>query len=122
MISRIRHVSVPVSNQERALSFYTEVLGFEVVTDEPQDDGSRWIELRLPSTETSVVLFEVDASSFQGHPSNVVYGTDDIYKTYRMLDEHGVSFTQPVVETHWGAYARFLDPEGNEFVLAMDDT
>jgi catechol 2,3-dioxygenase-like lactoylglutathione lyase family enzyme len=51
MIKAIKFVSVPVRDQERALSFYTKLMGFEVLTDQPHDDTRHWIELGLPRGE-----------------------------------------------------------------------
>ncbi len=44
MISHIKFVSVPVRDQNRALDFYTEKLGFTIITDQPFDEKQRWIE------------------------------------------------------------------------------
>ncbi len=41
-------MSVPVRDQDAALRFYTEKLGFKVATDQPMGDGKRWIELLIP--------------------------------------------------------------------------
>jgi catechol 2,3-dioxygenase-like lactoylglutathione lyase family enzyme len=60
MIKQIKFVSVPVADQDRALDFYTEKLGFTIITDQPFDDRRRWIELRVPKAETRVVLFTTD--------------------------------------------------------------
>ena len=57
MIKQIKFVSVPVADQNRALDFYTEKLGFTIITDQPFDEKQRWIELRIPKAETRVVLF-----------------------------------------------------------------
>src|SRR5437870_7469594 len=57
MIKQIKFVSVPVADQDRALDFYTEKLGFTIITDQPFDEKQRWIELRVPKAETRVVLF-----------------------------------------------------------------
>src|SRR5436309_14273664 len=57
MIKGIKFASVPVSDQDRALAFYTEKLGFAVATDQPFTDKQRWIELRIPGAATGLVLF-----------------------------------------------------------------
>ena len=54
MIRQIKFVSIPVRDQNRALSFYTEKLGFTIITDQPFDEKQRWIELRIPKAETRV--------------------------------------------------------------------
>ena len=46
MIKRIKFVSIPVADQKRALDFYTDKLGFTIITDQPFDEKQRWIELR----------------------------------------------------------------------------
>ena len=52
MIKGVKFVSIPTRNQDEALRFYTEKLGFRVVTDQPFDDKQRWIELRIGSSES----------------------------------------------------------------------
>ena len=54
MIKQIKFVSIPVADQNRALDFYTEKLGFTIITDQPFDEKQRWIELRI---ETGVTRF-----------------------------------------------------------------
>ena len=48
MIKQVKFVSIPVEDQDRALDFYTEKLGFTIITDQPFDEKQRWIELRVP--------------------------------------------------------------------------
>ena len=57
MIRGIKIASIPVHNQDAALKFYTEKLGFKVVTDQPFDGKQRWIELLIPGAETWIALF-----------------------------------------------------------------
>src|SRR5881392_2146823 len=57
MIKHLKFVSIPVRDQNRALEFYTEKLGFTIITDQPFDGKQRWIELRIPKAETRVTLF-----------------------------------------------------------------
>ena len=47
MITHLKFMSIPVADQDRALKFYTEKLGFKVATDQEMGPGRRWIELRL---------------------------------------------------------------------------
>src|SRR5437588_9231946 len=57
MIKQIKFVSIPVADQNRALDFYTEKLGFTIITDQPFDKQQRWIELRIPKAETRLARF-----------------------------------------------------------------
>ena len=58
MLRAIDIVSIPVHDQDAALKFYTEKLGFKVATNQYFGDGKqRWIELLIPGAETRVALF-----------------------------------------------------------------
>src|SRR5215470_9687488 len=49
VITHVKFVSIPTRNQDDALAFYTEKLGFKLITDQPHGDNQRWIELRIGS-------------------------------------------------------------------------
>ena len=55
-ITRIGRVILPVSDQDKALEFYTGTLGFEVVADMPFGDGNRWLEVAPPGAEARIAL------------------------------------------------------------------
>lgn len=119
MIKQIKFVSVPVADQNRALDFYTEKLGFTIITDQPFDETQRWIELRVPKAETRVVLFTSAADKDRvGTFMGISYVCDDIEQTYKELSERGVEFDGPPKKEPWGTYATFKDSEGNSFVLS----
>jgi len=116
MIKGIKFVNIPVSDQARALAFYTEKLGFAVATDQAMGPaGQRWIELRIPGAETRVSLFTPP-----GHEDRV--GTfvplslwaDDVEGTYETLKARGVEFTAPPKKEPWGTSVIFKDPDGNQ--------
>jgi catechol 2,3-dioxygenase-like lactoylglutathione lyase family enzyme len=56
MVRGITFVGIPVSDQDIALKFYTESMGFKVATDRPFTDTQRWIELLTPGAETGLAL------------------------------------------------------------------
>src|SRR5256885_5875752 len=118
MIKQIKFVTIPVQDQKRALNFYTEKLGFTIITDQPFDGKQRWIELRVPKAETRVVLFTAEGDEKRiGTFMNMSYSCDDIQETYKALKERGVEFEGPPQEQPWGTYAIFKDSEGNRFVV-----
>jgi len=118
MIKKIKFVSIPVADQNRALDFYTEKLGFTIITDQPFDDKHRWIELPVPKAETRVVLFTAEGDENRvGTFMNMSYSCDDIQETYKALEARGVEFEGPPQEQPWGTYAIFKDSEGNRFVV-----
>jgi len=56
MITHIKFVGVPTQDQDRALKFWTEQVGFKVMTDSPMGE-QRWIELKIKDSDTGLVLF-----------------------------------------------------------------
>jgi predicted enzyme related to lactoylglutathione lyase len=121
MIKQIKFVSIPVRDQNRALDFYTDKLGFTIITDQPFDEKQRWIELRIPKAETRVVLFTPDGEEKRiGSFMNMSYNCDEIDKTYEELRKRGVEFEGPPQKQPWGTYVMFKDSEGNRFVLSSD--
>jgi len=118
MLKRIKFVSVPVRDQEKALAFWTEKVGLQVATDQPMGNGMRWIELKIPGAQTGLVLFTPPGQEDRiGTFQNISFVVDDIEKTYRELSERGVEFAQPPKKESWGTSAIFKDPDGNSFVL-----
>jgi catechol 2,3-dioxygenase-like lactoylglutathione lyase family enzyme len=118
MIEDVQIVSVPVSDQDRARSFYTETLGFELRTENAFGEGMRWIEVAPQSSTTSLSLvtwFEVmPPGSLQG----LVLTVDDVHATYEELLTKGVPFEFAPREMPGGLQAVFRDPDGNGFVIA----
>lgn len=118
MIKGIKFASVPVRDQQRALEFYTEKLGFQVATDQAMGPGQRWIELKIPGADTRLVLFTMQGEEDRiGKQQNVVFWTDNVEKTYSELVGKGVTFQHPPKKEPWGTFTIFADPEGNRFVL-----
>ncbi|HEX6747425.1 MAG TPA: VOC family protein [Longimicrobium sp.] len=117
MIKAVKFVSIPTRDQDRALAFYTDKLGFRVVTDQPFGE-QRWIELRIPGAETGLVLFTPPGQEERiGGFMNMSFIADDVQKTYEEMVARGVEFTQPPKTEHWGTSAIFKDADGNMFVL-----
>ncbi len=119
MIKNIKFVTIPVRDQKRALDFYTEKLGFTIITDQPFDGKQRWIELRIPKAETRVTLFTPEGLEGRvGSFTGISYNCDDVEETYRELVERGVVFDSPPKKEPWGVFVTFKDSEGNSFVLS----
>jgi predicted enzyme related to lactoylglutathione lyase len=118
MIRQIKFVSVPVRDQDRALAFYRDKLGFKVATDQPFDANQRWIELKIPGAETGVVLFTPKGQEDRvGTFFNGSLACDDVQKTYEELKARGVEFQGEPKKEPWGTFVIFKDSEGNQLVL-----
>ena len=118
MIKAIKFVGVPVSDQQRALEFYTEKLGFRVVTDQPFNDTQRWIELGIGKSGTGIALFTPPGQENRiGTFTGISLVADDVKATCRDLAARGVRFVEGPTEAEWGTSAIIADPDGNQFVL-----
>lgn len=106
MTIRLHLTGVFVDDQDEALRFYTEVLGFELRTDVPVGNGDRWltvgaegqdVELLLePSGHPAVAPYR-DALVADGIPL-ASFAVDDIQSEYERLVAAEVTFTQPPTE------------------------
>ena len=122
MITNIRTVGVYVSDQEAALRFYTEVLGFEVRADRLMGRQGRWLEVAPPGAQSRFVIYpRAMMQDWDRRKPSVVLGCRDIEAEYQRLSGLGVNFSQTPTSMKWGAFAIFTDPDGNEFVLAEGD-
>jgi predicted enzyme related to lactoylglutathione lyase len=117
MITHLKFASVPCCDQAAALKFWTEQIGFRVITDQPMGD-QRWIELGIHTSQTELVLFTQPGHENRiGSFFNGSFACDDVDATWRQLTARGVEFRGPPEKQPWGTFAVFKDLEGNEFVL-----
>ena len=120
MITNVTTVAVYVTDQEAALRFYTEKLGFEVRRNEPMGPGGSWIEVAPPGAQTRVVIYpRAMMKGWEHLKPSIVFGCEDTESTYRELAERGVNFTQAPTKMPGGMFSKFVDPDGNEFLLAQ---
>ena len=119
MIRGIKFVSIPVRDQDIALRFYTEALGFKVITDQPFTPTQRWIELLIPGADSGLALFTPEGHEDRiGAFQNISFWCDDVFATSAILKSKGVTFRKDPSTESWGTAAIFQDPDGNQFVLS----
>ncbi|WP_307867769.1 VOC family protein [Umezawaea beigongshangensis] len=130
--------SILVDDQEKALAFYTDVLGFVKKTDVPVGDA-KWLTVVSPGAPDGVeLLLEPDGNpgvQIGGEPAARVYkktlydagmpftvlGSTDLEKDCARLKAHGVRFTLEPTKTDFGAQAVFDDTCGNLIALTQQD-
>lgn len=117
MITHVKFVSIPTRDQDKSLAFYTEKLGFKLVTDQPHDENQRWIEMRIRGSDTRFVLFTMDESRI-GAFFNGALACDNVQKTYEELKARGVEFIGPPKQEEWGVFVILKDIDGNQFLLS----
>jgi catechol 2,3-dioxygenase-like lactoylglutathione lyase family enzyme len=110
-IAAVSTVAVPVTDQDRALDFYTGTLGFETRRDLPFGDG-RWIEVAPPGAATTIALVPA------GIPAGIRLMTTDAGRDHADLRSRGVD-TDPEVMRMPEAPQMFAlrDPDGNSLIL-----
>ena len=136
MIKRQSHSTIFVTDQQEALEFYRDKLGFEVRTDMPMtDEGDiRWLTLSpkgQPDLEiilaplTPGPMFDAEqAEQIKGLVQSGALGigvfeTDDINSDYERLSTQGVEFVSPPEEKFYGIEAIVKDNSGNWFSLTQ---
>ncbi len=117
--ARVSVVSVPVADQDRALRFYVDVLGFAVVADAPFD-GLRWIQLAAPAGGASITLVTWFPQMPAGCVQGLVLTTEDVHGDVARLRGRGLAFTADPVEAFYGTFAEFTDPDGNGWTLLQE--
>jgi len=88
-ITEVGTVIVPVSDQDRAIEFYTETLGFELRTDSPYGDGDRWVDVAPPGAVTTIALVPPREGQSVGVPTNMGLTTEDVDADHAALKERG---------------------------------
>jgi catechol 2,3-dioxygenase-like lactoylglutathione lyase family enzyme len=112
-LTGVSTVMFSVADQDAAIAFYSDVLGFEKRTDTAFGDGYRWVEVGLPGADTTIALV-IPPPDHPIHPGVVGIGTDDVDAAYEALKEKGAKVDDmmrqgPPVPTMF----RVEDPDGN---------
>ena len=134
MISKMSHATIYVTDQEKALEFYRDKLGFKVINDVTMEGGFRWLTV-APQTQSDfeIVLmgiapgpmFEQEAADklrdlIEGGKLGAgVFNTPNCQATYEELSSRGVEFLSPPEERPYGIEALFKDNSGNWFSLTQ---
>jgi catechol 2,3-dioxygenase-like lactoylglutathione lyase family enzyme len=132
MIKKMSHATIFVTDQEQALEFYRDKLGFEVHTDAMVGEDFRWLTLNTKDQpDFEIVLMEPKAGMLmdeetadqlrallaKGVMGAGVFNTDDCQATYDDLTSKGVTFVAPPATRFYGVEAIFKDNSGNWFSL-----
>jgi catechol 2,3-dioxygenase-like lactoylglutathione lyase family enzyme len=132
VITALSHSTIWVLDQDEALAFYTEQLGFEVNTDATMDDF-RWLTVNPPGRpDHELVLVvpgppmmdeesaaQVKALIAKGALGAGAFETDDCRATYDELCARGVGFLTEPTERFYGIEATFRDNSGNWFSMTQ---
>jgi catechol 2,3-dioxygenase-like lactoylglutathione lyase family enzyme len=120
----IEHTTLIVDDYDRAIAFFVDALGFELMEDAPAttNDGrpKRWVVVRPPGAQTGLLLARADGER-QAHTVGGQYAgrvglflrVEDFEESRRRMLDHGVSFRTEPRDEPYGRIAVFVDVAGN---------
>jgi catechol 2,3-dioxygenase-like lactoylglutathione lyase family enzyme len=119
-IKELGRVMVPVSDQDRAIDFYVDKLGFEKRADTPYGDGDRWVEVAPPGSAAALALVHPREGESAGGDSRIALSTDDVDSVHATLKDGGVDVDDvmrmgdPVPPMFF-----FRDQDGNSLLIVQ---
>jgi len=124
MLTNIMYVTVYVTDQDRALEFYTEGLGLEKRIDFPGPDG-RFLTVGVPGSPVQIILWPRAAAAGQpaevgqhAAPGPLILESDDLRKDFEILRQRGVTFEESEPQDYpFGVRIEAVDPDGNRVSL-----
>lgn len=118
-ITQVGTVIVPVSDQDRALEFFLDKLGFEKRLDVPFGDGDRWVEVAPPGAATTIAIVPPREGESAGIETRVAFATDDIDADHASLRTRGVDADEAVMRMGDPVPPMFFfrDSDGNRFLI-----
>jgi catechol 2,3-dioxygenase-like lactoylglutathione lyase family enzyme len=135
MLKSLTNVNVWVQDQDEALAFYTEKLGFELRQDVtvPELGNFRWLTVGLPGQDVALALMDIpgppvfDADTqaklkelvAKGAAGGLFFSSDDVHRSYEELKDRGVEFQGKPEEQPYGIDVGFRDPSGNQIRMAQ---
>lgn len=118
-IDKVSTVTIAVEDQDDALTWYTQMLGFEKRIDQ-RGDGFRWLTVAPPQQAEVEFLLASWFPDRVGKNATWVISTRDCQGGYEELKEKGVEFVQAPEPRPWGIEAVFVDLYGNKYALVQE--
>lgn len=113
---KLELVAIPVSDVDRAKTFYTEQVGFHADHDYQVSEGLRFVQLTPPGSACSIALGEGITDAAPGSVRGMQLVVSDINAARAQLVERGVEVGD--VQTFpWGSFVFFRDPDGNRWAV-----
>jgi lactoylglutathione lyase len=125
MQQNLVHIAIVVRDYDEAIDYYTRVLGFELIEDEPRGPGKRWVLVRPRGDRGASLLLAKAANAEQtSRVGNQTGGrvflflhTDDFQRDYAAYSARGVKFIEQPRYEEYGTVVVFEDLYGNKWDL-----
>ena len=120
-ITQVGTVIVPVSDQDRAVDFYVDTLGFEKRTDVAFGNGDRWVEVAPPGASTTLALTPPREGESAGIQTRVALSSSDIDGDHANLKARGVDVDEQVMRMGDPVPPMFFfrDQDGNSLFIVQ---
>lgn len=112
VITGVSAINITVKDYKKAVAFYTNQLGLELIVNDPKIDR---YEVAAHGTRGPGITFNEDNKMTGGH-TGIIFGTNNIQETCQMLRKNGVRVTEPY-HAHGEWWAGFKDLDGNSYGL-----
>ena len=113
-MKKVVYVALFVSDQGKALDFYTKAIGLEKRGDYPAPDGPRFLTVGVEGQDFELVLWPGTPGRAERGTAACTIEVEDCRKAFETLKSRGVKFeSSDILEFPWGYVARFQDPGGN---------
>ena len=122
-VDKLGRVIIPVADQDAAIAFYTEKLGFTVSMDVPYGEGDRWVEV-APSGGGSGIALSTGMGEFQpGRETGIALTTSDARAAHDELESQGVEVEEPMGgDGTVPLLFMFKDADGNGLMIVEEDS
>jgi catechol 2,3-dioxygenase-like lactoylglutathione lyase family enzyme len=120
-ISQVGTVIVPVSDQDRAIAFYVEKLGFEKRTDVPMGEQMRWVEVAPAGADTTIAIVPPREGEPTGIQTRIAFASDDVDGDHAALAAQGVDVDESVMRMGDPVPPMFFfrDADGNSLMIVQ---
>jgi predicted enzyme related to lactoylglutathione lyase len=113
---KLELVTVPVSDVDRAKSFYVEQVGFNADTDQSPSSDIRFVQLTPPGSACSIAIGRGLVDSAPGSAAGLQLVVPSAEQAHAELSARGVEVSD-VQEFPWGRFVFFADPDGNRWAV-----
>jgi lactoylglutathione lyase len=118
-VTRIGRVMVPVRDQDAAIAFYRDRLGFALAVDVPFGDGDRWVEVTPPGGGATLALVRPQGDYQPGRMTGIALDSSDVRRDHEELRENGVDVDAALMGGDGGVPLMFVlrDVDGNHLMI-----
>ena len=120
-LSNVRTIGVPVSDQDAALAFFVDTLGFAPGMDAELQPGFRWIEVSPPGSPVSVALVAAGDTYPSGVDTGIRFATPDAAAEHEAMTAAGVDVDELLRWPGVPPMFDFRDPDGNTYYVSQVD-